>query len=349
MNLNKLLNYQSNNNENLSLALGSYYSIDNYNFVNDDQIREYIYDRFNQSDRELFILDKEFILNNQEQILASNNGIILFDLSMTNDEQLYTNIHMLSTNYKNINLHLIEDNYIIEYDTKEPNQLIDKNQLEMNLKNLFSDDLQKLLLKQRINNIPNIIQNDRFTEKIAEDLSFSNINSYQNILSENSIKKYKQDLKLNLNSSDYRVIYMFEDEIKNIDKALYDKILEKLKEFNTYIDDIVIQLNSLNNPDKIIKLDKNNQDKTISDKQISLKNLFERNKLNTLYTNNKSNIQIEMSDVLDQTFSINSIDNKLMSEDNFYNNMIRFLNELIKRKINKIIKLNNYLQLINNI
>ena len=34
-----------------------------------------------------------------------------------------------------------------------------------------------------------------------------------------------------------------EDDIKNVSKDLYDKILEKLKDFNTYIDDIVVMIN----------------------------------------------------------------------------------------------------------
>jgi len=335
MNLNEIINNKIINNNNLQSILETYYSVDNYNFINDELIKEHIIDKFNKLDTELFILDKDFILNNTSQILSSSSGILLFDLSMTNDNQLYTNIHLLSKNYKNINLHLIEDNYILEYDTKENIDSIDKDILQTNLKTIFSNDLQKLLLKQRINNIPYIIKNDRFSEKILEDLSFSNQYSYQNIFSNDSIANYKNNLKLNLNSDNYKVVYVFNDDIQTIDKTLYDKILEKLKEFNTYIDDIVIQTNKCYS-DSNIQLDN-----ITSDKQIDLKKLFEQNELNNFYIENKSNLKIEMSDVLNQTFSIVNIDDKIITIDKFYDNIVKFLNELVKRKINKIIKINN--------
>lgn len=55
-------------------------------------------------------------------------------------------------------------------------------------------------------------------------------------------------------------------------------------------------------------------------------------------------MQIEMDDVLDTHFDINYLD-KHITINNYYNNIFKFLNELIKRKIVKIIKLNNFIQL----
>ena len=52
----------------------------------------------------------------------------------------------------------------------------------------------------------------------------------------------------------------------------------------------------------------------------------------------------EMNDVLDTHININYLD-KEITNDIFYNNVFKFLNELIKRKIIKIIKLNNFIQL----
>ena len=37
----------------------------------------------------------ELFINNPRHYLSTNNGIILFDLSMANDEELYTSIHLL--------------------------------------------------------------------------------------------------------------------------------------------------------------------------------------------------------------------------------------------------------------
>lgn len=325
MNINKILNHQSNTNDDLESLLDSYYSINNYNFSNEDHLQEYIYDKFNPLNRDLYILDKEYIINDINQILNSDSGILLFDLSMTNDDILYKNLYLLTTNFKNINLHLIEDNYIIEYDTKE-NNIIDKIKSDNSFRNLFTTDLNRLIVKQQINNIPHLIHNDRFISKLNEDLTFSNLKSFQNTPSVEIMNKYKKDLNLNLSSTDYKVNYVFTVEAQHIENILYNNILNELDRFNTYIDNIV---------DRIYKIDNN-----IS-KQIRIKDLFNCNYLNDLYTKDQTIDQLIMSDVLDKTLNIKSINNKLLTIDQFYNNMLRFLNELVKKKIIKVIKLNN--------
>jgi len=330
MNINKILDQQSNTNDDLELLLNSYYSIDNYNFSNEDHLREYIYDKFNPLNRDLYILDKEYIINDMNQILNSDSGILLFDLSMTNDDTLYKNLYLLTTNFKNINLHLIEDNYIIEYDTNEnntkENNLIDKIKLENGFKNLFTTDINRLIVKQQINNIPHLIHNDRFISKLSEDLTFSNLKSFQNTPNIEIMNKYKKDLNLNLSSTDYKVNYIFTVEAQHIENILYDNILNELDKFNTYIDDIV---------DRMYKIDH-----TMTN-QVRVKDLFKRNYLNDLYAKDQSIDQLIMTDVLDKKLDIISVNNRSLTIEEFYNNMLRFLNELVKKKIIKVIKLNN--------
>ena len=347
MNINNLLHNTIVNNTDINILVESYYSIENYNFTNDDILKEHIFDNFNTIDKDLIILNKEDFINSYmnypEQIITSDNGLILFDLSMAIDEQLYTCLNTITTNYKNINLHKFDDNYIIEFDTREIKQ-IDSKLFQNNLKSYFTNDLNNLLLNQRVNNIPTLIQNEQFYNKIKEDLTFLNAKSYSNlnIVSNERLEQYINNISINLNSSDYKVIYVFEDEIKQIDKELYDKILDKLKEFNTYIDDIVIQINNINklNSNNIITLTKPS-----SNKQINVQSLFNQTSLNDIYLNNNYNLILKMDDVLDQNINIDIKSNTHISEDKFYNNIFKFLNELIKRKILKVIKINNIIQL----
>ena len=80
--------------------------------------------------------------------------------------------------------------------------------------------------------------------------------------------------------------------------------------------------------------------------ELDINNLFDINLLDKLYQNNQNINSIEMNDVLDKNFKINklSISNQI-DNNTFFNNIFKFLNELIKRKFIKIIKLNNILQL----
>ena len=325
MKLTEILNNNIINNDSIQSLINEYYSLDNFTFDTEITIDNDFNKELLVSDKELVILDKEYLLNNflvnPEQYLSYNNGVILFDLSMGNDNDLYKSIELLANNYSNINLHKFNDNYLLEFDTKENKQI---NNLKNNLKNLFISDLNNLIIQQQINNIPNVINNEQFNVKIKEDLYYLDI---INKTYGSNLDEYKNNLTTNLNSDEYKVLYVFEDNVQSTNKEQYSYTLNKLKEYNNYIDEISIKINKQN-----------------SNKQIELNNLFNLTELNNLHLNNKSYMIFEMNDVLDTHININYLD-KEITNDIFYNNVFKFLNELIKRKIIKIIKLNNFIQL----
>lgn len=325
MKLTEILNNNIINNDSIQSLINEYYSLDNFTFDTEITIDNDFNKELLVSDKELVILDKEYLLNNflvnPEQFLSYNNGVILFDLSMGNDNDLYKSIELLANNYSNINLHKFNDNYLLEFDTKENKQI---NNLKNNLKNLFISDLNNLIIQQQINNIPNVINNEQFNVKIKEDLYYLDI---INKTYSSNLDEYKNNLTTNLNSDEYKVLYVFEDNIQSTNKEQYSYTLNKLKEYNNYIDEISIKINKQN-----------------SNKQIELNKLFDITELNNLHLNNKSYMIFEMNDVLDTHLDINYLDKKI-TNDIFYNNVFKFLNELIKRKIIKIIKLNNFIQL----
>ena len=328
MNLNTILNNKHTNintniNTDISELIESYYSLDNYNFINEDIINEKILNNFNPKS-ELLMTD---ILDNDYQI--NNEGIGLLDLSLTNNESIYDKLYNLCTNYSNIEFNKLNDKFIIKYNNKQPNaNIIDRIDFNKSFQSLFVSRLEDLSLKQSIINIPNIISNEKFNTKIAEDLSYT----HNDILrSDIDIENYINNLKIDLDSDNYKVKYIFEDNIEYIDKKLYNLLLEKLKEYNKNIDDIIVRLN------KVSKLNINN---SVNTNNIS--DMFDINLLEKLYNNN-SFTQINMDDVLDKKYSYDN--NKNISKEIFYNNIFKFLNELIKRKTVKIIKIYNKINL----
>lgn len=345
MDIYNLISKNHNNKLDLDNLLERYYSIDNYTFTNDNMLDEHIIDNFKHINNDI-IIDKfqsntnlNLNLNNYNSNIS--NGVILFDLSMSNDEQLYSNINNIMNNYSNINLHKFSDNYVMEFSNKK--DTLTNLSYTNDLKNIFANDLNNLLLCQRIQNIPYRISNEDFNSKIKEDLQYLDIlnkSSYTSIISENDLDLYKKSIDINLKSNEYKVSYIFDKTYNKL--TIGNEHFEKLKEFNTYIDDISMQINNIQN----IQNNLNKFDKFDGFDGLYIDNLFDINLLDKLYQNNQNINSIEMNDVLDKNFKINklSISNQI-DNNTFFNNIFKFLNELIKRKFIKIIKLNNILQL----
>ena len=133
-------------------------------------------------------------------------------------------------------------------------------------------------------------------------------------------------------SSYYQVEYHFEKIDKDITNS--DEVFNELKKYNGYIDNIVLTMGT-----NI----KNHSEYKIID-------LFDRNGLDKYYnTIEKNGIIIKMNDVLDTYFNILDDDKtKNITYNNFVNGIIIFLNELIKRKIIKTIRLHNSMMLEKN-
>ena len=310
-------------NHNLESLIDDYYSLDNYSFNNELEIDNLI-DKFDIYNKEFSILDKEYLLNNflenTENYLKHDNGLILFDLSMSNDNNLYKSIELLSNNYKNVNIHRLNDNYILDFDTKQINNYAN---IENSFKNLFTIDLDNLSIQRQIKNIPLHINNEQFYLKIKDDLNYLTLIQNQQYT---NITNYKNNLLLHLNSEDYKVSYVFNDDVQYINKELYNNLFNQLRDYNNYIDDITIKLN---------KTTKNNS---------NIDDFFNIDKLNELYNKNPNYLNLKMNDVLDYNINIHKLDT-IIDNDKYFNNVFKFLNELIKKKIIKVIKLNNFTNL----
>ena len=328
MNLNTILNYNHSNSD-ISTLINSYYSIENYNFTNEDKINEEIINKFNyKSELPIINIIDDTFTNTNTNI---NKGIVICDLSMANDDTFYDNLYKLSTNYSNIEFNHYADKYIIKFNNQLTNTNISKSKEDFKnkLQSFFANRLDKLLLKQSILNFPNILP-EQFNAKIEEDLSYI---SKDILRSDEDIKNYIENIKMDLSTDNYKVSFVFADNTNNINTKIYNNILEKLNKLNNYTNDIYDKINSANNDSK-------NQEFLIND-------LFNLSKLKTLYTNNKTISEIRMNDVMDRQYEIYS--DKSISVDNFYNNIFKFLNELVKRKIIKVIKIYNKKKLDKNL
>lgn len=294
---------KKNNKYDFNHLIDQYYNIDTYNF-NTNLNKDDIFYKFNLN-------LEDYINYNSNNILDHDQGLITFNLSMITNEKLQSNINLILTNYKDITLNKYYDNYLIYFKNRENNDLSFND-----LNNIFYNDLKDILLYNKIKNIPSIIKNEIFSRKIREDIDFLD-NYYNNLID----KYYSKSIILNIENNNYNVNYKFDHNIN----IIYSN-LEKYKEYNKYIDGIIDELCG----------------NTLSESQYLVENIFNPKDLyNKL--NNKYNIIFNMSDVLDKDFTIN-YDNKneYPNYDIFLSNIIVFINELTKRKIQKIIKLYNY-------
>ena len=282
--------------------IDQYYKIDSYDFntyLNKDDIFYKFYLNY-----------EDYINYNCNNILDYNQGLISFNFSMITDEKLQFNINSILNNYKDIKINKYYDNYLINFKIKE------KNNSKNNLNEIFYNDIKNLLLYNKIKHIPILINNDRFYNKIKEDLNFLD-NYYNNIID----KSYNKSIVLDIESNNYKVEYIFNHNLEIIKSDL-----NKFKEYNNYINNIIDELCG----------------NTLSESKYLIDYLFDPNDLyNKL--NNEYNIIFNMDDVFDKDFTINyDNENNFPNYDTFFSNIIILINELTKRKIQKIIKLYNY-------
>jgi hypothetical protein len=326
-----------------------YYMIDNYNFTytNNNIFKNYVIDKHNVD----IVIDN---LNNSkiDKILKYNSGIILFDLSIINDK--FKNIlNCIMDNYESIHLNKLYDNYLLHFwDLKNlKNEYNNFDKFYNNLINEFTSDIEDILLHQKIKNLPNIINNEKFKKKIDNDINYIDDikqNIYKSYYSEEKINfrnfedivNYENELIFDLNNN-YSINYNINNNnYKYIDSENYVKALTKLKNINDYIDSIYQNLDD----------NKQNSNKEFKGKfinEISINDMFNLHKLNNLFNSlSYDDIVYNMNDICDKKIKLytetekkenNNIDNNL-----FINQNINFLNEFVKRKTKKIIKLFNY-------
>jgi hypothetical protein len=301
---------------------------------------------------------------------------------MVIDTELYNNINYLFQNYHKVVLNKFDNNYVIYFgNPTETVKNIDTTQLENNLKSVFQTDIHYLLLYSKIKNIPSILNNYNIQRKMENDFNYvdnvktdifnffymnhtathtsthtathtsTHISTHSIIQSQRS--NYEKILKHDISSDNYMVRYNISQQSdKNISISSYQKALNKLSSYNKYLNDLFnnIDLPNLSNQST-------QYDKSILLKTIKLDDLFNLNKINDIYNfvrsnNSYNNHQIEfsMNDVGSDYLSLraidtnisNNMDNKLSSEQ-FKNNVIIFLNELIKKKMVKTIRGFNYM------
>lgn len=345
INLNKLCSQNNKINISLNDLITSYYNINMYNFdVEIEKYKSYMAKRFNIMQGDLILLDKYKLinqfLNNEDKYLEYNKGIILFDASMLNDGSIISNIDFLFSNFEEVTLNKMYDNYLIYFYNKLTPPKNTSKQTIMSLNNnileIITNDLIELELLQKIKNIPNIIKNEKLTNKISNDLSYiTNIkdeiytNFYKNneVVNNNKLSSYESDLFVECKIRNTLIKYCLTNKVNKINNI--QEILSKLYEYNKYISDI---------SSKIIN---NDEQKNM----FELNDLFDHHKLEQMYSNIENNKEIifEMNNMFDTTFKIsyNEI-NEHISYESFINNVVFFLNELVKRKIIKLIKTYNF-------
>lgn len=361
----------------LNTLLIEYYSLNNYNYdhIDIEPYKKYLLGKYNIDNNDLIIFDKynfsNIYLKDPSKYLNYIQGIIVFDYSLLVKEEIKSNIIYLMSNYENVTLNKIYDNYIIHFKNKF------KSTINLNFNNqlteIFTNDVRHQLIYQRINRIPRLLNNKHMSNKLKDDLTYLNQNikdTYKKYYCGSNIKhdlNYEKSLMTSLNSDDYKVVYVFENDIKNIDPYMYKNVLDKLKEYNIYIESII---NDLNNYDDNLAFnlevelnDNINMDEfTNLMSKININDIFDIDKLSDLYQEIKkktnSNIILNMNDVLDKFIEfttkhsndnssvraeINSDPNRELGDsNNFIYNILKFANELIKRKMIKTIKLFNY-------
>lgn len=304
------------------------YNIKIYRFIDDIETFKYdIIEKFNIHDNDLKILNKTNFINNYmnkpEKYLYFDKGIILFDIGMIIDTKFLSNINFILCNYDEVILNRIHDNYIIYFNKKLDRQ--DNKHYDDKLLLVFENDIKHLLLTGKIKNIPFIIPNKHLIKKIKKDLDYLEKINNHNYFKSSDMKEYKRGLINDISSSYYQVEYHFE-KYNHITNS--DKVISKLNKYNSYIDNIILET----------KMNKTNNG------EYKVFDLFNRNEINKLYHKIKEDgIIIKMNDVLDDNFKIlDDEKTKNISFNNFMNGIIIFMNELIKRKIIKTIRLYNH-------
>ena len=310
-----------------------------------------------------------------------NQGLILIDMKMLIRDDIILNIDYIYENYQNISLNKMYDNYLLYFGDKSSvlKKLADKKDLfNSKLYNIFYEDLVELNLWQQINNIPNKINSQQFIKKINNDINYmKNIkqHTYKNFYSnfnnqyEAKIITYEKSIYYDINSDNYIVNYNLNNHRqKNIDKTKYHTILNSLHQYYNYIDNL---MSNIDKPISVLNSNITSKAKLSDDfsylsnyeklenkndiiKIINPNELFNYSKILNLYSLlntksiNNSNLDyiFKMSDVFDNKLEIIQVlsDNKnIFTSDNFVNSTIIFLNELIKKKINKLIKSYNFI------
>ncbi len=385
----------------LNTLLIEYYSLNNYNYdhIDIEPYKKYLLGKYNIDNNDLIIFDKynfsNIYLKDPSKYLNYIQGIIVFDYSLLVKEEIKSNIIYLMSNYENVTLNKIYDNYIIHFKNKF------KSTIDLNFNNqlteIFTNDVRHQLIYQRINRIPRLLNNKHMSNKLKDDITYLNQNikdTYKKYYCGSNIKhdltylNYEKSLMASLNSDNYKVAYVFVNDIKNIDPHMYKNVLDKLKEYNIYIESII---NDLNNYDDNLafnlEVELNETPSTHAEfvqfpktkvfgnlhninmdeftnlmSKININDIFDIDKLSDLYQEIKkktnSNIILNMNDVLDKFIEIttkqsndhssvraeiNSDPNRELGDsNNFIYNILKFANELIKRKMIKTIKLFNY-------
>jgi hypothetical protein len=345
--------------------VSEYYMIDNYNFeyTNNDIFKNYVIDKYDVD----IVVDKFKLhkFNLSDSISNKyNSGIILFDLSMIDDK--FKNIlNDIMSNYENIFLNKLYDNYLLHFNNlrKDKSESKSESELKSELKlesfnkfynlliNEFTGDIEDIILYQKIKNLPKIIDNDKFTKKIDNDINYIDDikqNIYTSFYSEekinfnNDIINYEKELIFDLNNN-YSINYNITDnDHKYINPENYIKALNKLKNINDYLDLINVNLKDNNKQN----LNRDFKGKFIN--EIFINDIFNIHKLNNLFSSlSYDDIIYNMNDICDKKIKLytetEKKENKNIDNNLFINQNIHFLNEFIKRKIKKIIKSYNYL------
>ena len=252
-------------------------------------------------------------------------------------------------------------------------------QLENNIKSVFEADLRNLLLYSKIRNIPSVFNNSNIQKKIGIDLEYAN-NIKSNIFnyfytnqtksqtnqskSHTEYANYEQILKEDLSSDNYKVKYSINTTSnKQVSTNSFRKALNRLSSYNEYINNISDEINQNMKSNLGSDQISNTTSKSNTDliKTIKVDDLFNLNKINDIYNlikssnkYNNSEIYLEMNDVRSKHIgiSLNQKQNQFdpnPSSEQFKNNIIMFLNELIKKKMVKIIREYNYMNNKNHI
>ena len=352
--LHKLYNkndskYSNSNIDKFTSLVDEYYMIDNYNFTytNNDIFKNYVIDKHNVD----IVIDNFNLMDFKiDKILKNNSGIILFDLSMINDK-FKNMLNGIMDNYESIHLNKLYDNYLLHFKNLKKNNSNNFDRFYNNLINEFTSDIEDILLHQKIRNLPNIINNEKFTKKIDNDINYMDDikqNIYTSFYSEEKINfrdfkdivNYEKELIFDLNNN-YSINYnITNNNYKYINSENYVKALNKLKNINDYIDSIYTNLD-----DNKQNINRDFKGKFIN--EISVNDIFNLHKLNNLFNSlSYDDVIYNMNDICDKKIKLytetEKKENKNVDNNLFINQNINFLNEFIKRKTKKIIRLYNY-------
>ena len=341
----------------------SHYNLDSYDFSNNiENFKELFLSKFDINHHDLILLDKTIYLNSylgkNDKFTKYNKGIILIDLGMLTDSEIISNIDYLYENYQYLSLNKIYDNYLLYFNNKldKVKDLANKKEIfNSKLYDIFYEDLLDLNLWQKIMDIPNKIHSEQMIKKLEDDFNYTkNIkqHTYESFYSgmnskqDKDILSYEKSIYHDLNSDNYAINFLIDsDKIKTIDKTKIHLILNKLNEYNNYIDHIMNNLKKINtnithfnhsNSNSNQKFDlrkdnntnfshigetkteskSNNQQQSQVLKIIDPIELFNYSKINNLYMflrskSNESNINyiFNMSDVFDNKIEISQIIN----------------------------------------